>query len=245
MEKISDLAEYLGGEKFSKSLICSLEKKPLEGSGREDVIAGMVRGKSVLHIGCTDHIPLIREKITNNKWLHKIITENSSACLGVDIDRESVEFVRNEIGFSNVIAGDLMKDDLSEISEGNWDYVVFGEIIEHLDNPVEFLKTFRDRFGKKVKNFIITVPNVLTSVNYRNMLKYREVINSDHRYWFTPYTISRVLVAAGYNPQVISYANLNPLGFKRLAIRKLYRLAGIKYRYPFYCFKSLVVTGSL
>ena len=73
-----------------------------------------------------------------------------------------------------------------EITGSRWDYAVFGEIIEHIDDPVHFLKTFRQRFGGSVNRFIITVPNIYNKQHFTNMLKYREVINSDHRYWFTP-----------------------------------------------------------
>lgn len=245
MKQGPDLTPYLNGEKFSKNLTLDIEPRVLEGRRREDVIADIIRNRSVLHIGCTDHIPLIREKIESGKWLHKIITENSARCLGVDIDRQSVEYVRTEIGFSNVVAGDVTKDEIKEIYESSWDYVVFGEIIEHLDNPVGFLRDFRERYGNLVKQFIITVPNVFTAVNYRNMYKYREEINSDHRFWFSPYTILRILIAAGYNPQAITYAGMGPLGIRKLITRKLFRLAGQKYHYPFYYFKSIVVTGTL
>ena len=40
------------------------------------------------------------------------------------------------------------------------------------------------------------------------MMNYLEIINSDHRFWFTPYTITKVLVSAGYNPEKITYSNL-------------------------------------
>jgi hypothetical protein len=77
------------------------------------------------------------------------------------------------------------------------------------------------------------------------MMNYREVINSDHRYWFTPYTISKILVSAGYTPEKIIFSNLNRLTRMQLAVRKIWKLTGMKIKYPFYSFKILIVTGRL
>jgi hypothetical protein len=144
-----------------------------------------------------------------------------------------------------VVCGNILIDDFPEITDNKWDYAVFGEIIEHIDDPVHFLKTFRQRFGGSVNGFIVTVPNIYNKHHFSNMLKYREVINSDHRYWFTPYTISKILVTAGYTPEKIIFSNLNSLTWKQRAIRKIRKLAGMKIRYPFYSFKILIVAGKL
>ena len=77
------------------------------------------------------------------------------------------------------------------------------------------------------------------------MMKYLEVINSDHRYWFTPYTISKILVSAGYNPEKIIYANLQSLNIRELILRKLRKISGMKTKYPFFYFNTLVITGKI
>jgi len=71
------------------------------------------------------------------------------------------------------------------------------------------------------------------------------VINSDHRYWFTPYTISKILVSAGYTPEKIIFSNLNSLTRMQLAVRKIRKLTGMKIKYPFYSFKIIIITGRL
>jgi hypothetical protein len=77
------------------------------------------------------------------------------------------------------------------------------------------------------------------------MLNYREVINSDHRFWFTPYTISKILVSASYNPEKISYSNLQSLNIRDLIKRKIKRIAGMKVEYPFYFFKTIIISGKI
>ena len=75
-------------------------------------------------------------------------------------------------------------------------------------------------------------------------MHYKEIINSDHRFWFTPYTISKVLASAGYKPEKITYSNLQKLSVPELIIRKLKLLTGIKVKYPFYYFKTIIISGN-
>jgi len=138
-----------------------------------------------------------------------------------------------------------LNDVFDNITSKNWDYVVFGEIIEHLDNPVNFLKVLKMKYGKNISKFIITVPNIYNKRQFINMMNYREVINSDHRFWFTPYTITKILVSAGYNPELISYANLQSLNTSELIVRKIKRLAGMEVKYPYYYFNTIIISGNI
>jgi hypothetical protein len=239
------IIKYLKGDDFQTSLTVDIGKTEHQIISREDAITEIIKDKNVIHIGCSDHIQIINEKIKSNKWLHKLITDNSKNCIGIDIDKESIEFIKKNLGYTNVFHGDVLTDDFEVITASNWDYAVLGEIVEHLDNPVDFLKGFKAKYGKNVSKFIITVPNIYNRRQFSNMMNYREVINSDHRFWFTPYTISKVLVSAGYTPEKVSYANLQSLSIKELIIRKIKRLAGMNVKYPFYYFNTIIITGNI
>jgi len=237
--------KYLKGEVFQTSLNVEIGREKHRIIKREEVITDLIRNKSVIHIGCSDHIQVINQKIKTNTWLHKLITDNSTKCVGIDIDEESIEYLKKNLGYQNVIHGNILTDDFKTIRESNWDYAVFGEIIEHIDDPVNFLKVFKSKFGNNISNFIITVPSIYNKRQFTNMMKYLEVINSDHRYWFTPYTISKILVSAGYNPEKIIYANLQSLNIRELILRKLRKISGMKTKYPFFYFNTLVITGKI
>jgi len=237
--------KYLNGESFQNSLNVDIGKTKHSIISRESAITEIIKNKDVIHIGCSDHIQIIDEKIKNNKWLHKLITYNAKSCIGIDIDKESIEFIKNKLGYTNVFHGDILNDDFDNITSKNWDYVVLGEIVEHLDNPVNFLKVLKMKYGKNISKFIITVPNIYNKRQFINMMNYREVINSDHRFWFTPYTITKLLVSAGYTPELISYANLQSLNTRELIARKIKRLAGIEIKYPFYYFNTIIITGNI
>jgi hypothetical protein len=244
MKITPEILKYASGAEFSNSFELNFDRTQYKAMAREDAIVGIIRGLDVVHIGCSDHVPLIREKIKANKWLHKLITENSRSCIGIDNDRESIEFLTKELGFTNVRYGDILAGNIDEIYSGEWDYAVFGEMIEHLDNPVDFLETFRKSYSANVRKFIITVPNIYNRFNLRNMFRYREIVNSDHRFWFTPYTAIKVLVSAGLRPEEISFANLVSLSVPELLLRKARKLLSITPAYPYYFFKSIIITGT-
>lgn len=240
-----DVLKYLTGEEFKTNFVFNIEKKEQEAVSREAAILSFLADKNVIHIGCSDHIGIIRDKLKNNMWLHKLITDAAAECIGIDIDEPSIRFIRDELGYKNVYHADILTDEIPEIKQGKWDYAVFGEIIEHLDNPVSFIKAFREKYGQYVSRFIITVPNIYNENVLRNMKEFREVINTDHRFWFTPYTISKVLVSGGFRPESITFANRQPLSKKELVARKLKSFAGISSTYPYYYFKTLIVSGTI
>ncbi len=239
------ILKYLKGEAFQNNLNVVIGKEKHEIISREATIINLIRDKDVIHIGCSDHIQIINSKIRDNIWLHKLITENARKCFGIDIDRDSIDYVKKELGYQNVFYGNILTDEFKDLKENKWDYAVFGEIIEHLDDPVSFLKVFKAKYGENVSRFIITVPSIYNKRQYINMKNYREVINSDHRFWFTPYTISKVLVSAGYNPEKLDYSNLQSLSIADLIKRRIKRFAGIKPAYPFYYFNTIIISGTI
>src|ERR1035437_9826020 len=126
--------KYLKGEAFQSSLNVEISKEKHQMITRESAITEIIRNTDVIHIGCSDHVQIINDKIKNNIWLHKLITENSKRCIGIDIDKESIEFIRKELGYQNVFYGNILTDEFKNITESKWDYAVFGEIREHLDD---------------------------------------------------------------------------------------------------------------
>lgn len=240
-----ELLRYLSGELFTTNLVFNIEKTKYPAFAREKLIVDIIKNKRVIHIGCSDHLEVIEEKIKNNIWLHKLITEAATECIGIDIDSKSIDFLREKLKYTNVFKGNILTDELKIVTEKEWDYVVFGEIIEHLNDPVSFLKTFRQKYQDNVTNFIVTVPNVLSSEQMNNMKNYKEIINSDHRFWFTPYTISKVLMSAGFIPEEIAFGNRQSLSTSGLIKRKLLRIFGREPLYPFYYFRTMIVSGKI
>ncbi len=200
---ISQLQPYLSGENFSNSLFItySFKEKVIT---RIEYLKEIAKEKKVIHIGFADHIDLIKKKIDSGLWLHKILIDTSEECYGIDIDFKAVEYVKENFGIDNVFCLDVVKDEIPEqIMNKHFDLLILGEVIEHIGNPVEFLSTIRKKFKPIVNQIVITTPNAFSAINLSYAQRNSEIINSDHRFWFTPYTLSKILTDAGYKVSFI------------------------------------------
>ena len=85
--------KYLSGEKFSSGYRLRLQdNKPVS---RLECLINMTKGERVLHIGFCDHIPLIMHKIETKTWLHGLLRENCPFLVGIDNNKEAIEYIRN------------------------------------------------------------------------------------------------------------------------------------------------------
>jgi hypothetical protein len=193
-----DLAQMLSGEKFNKGFAFDLsfmnEARRLT---RTERILGLTLDKAVIHIGCADHLPLIDAKIEAGTHLHAQLSVNCSELLGLDTNEEALKHLRERHGMTRLRCVDVSKE--SPFSRPTWwDYALLGEILEHVGDPVSFLKGLKKNLGQHVKTIIVTVPNAYSAEHCSYVNGYgREVINSDHKFWFTPYTLLKVMTEAG------------------------------------------------
>lgn len=198
---------YLTGKKSSNGYFMKLENNRLY--SRTEKLLEILGGGYVIHIGCCDHLPLIQEKIKSHAWLHGLLDECCAYVCGIDINPKAVEHVNsNKYAKHNVICADITSSNLSNIFQKKFDYVLLGEILEHVDNPVTFLTKMKRNFSKYGFDgkYIITVPNAFC-FQKNQYLKGIEGINTDHRYWFTPYTISKVMYRSDIYPEEIIFVD--------------------------------------
>lgn len=191
------IQKYIDGSEFSSGLVVPIAERNCGIPLRCDLIQQCTSQSRVVHVGFCDHLSLIDRKIQEGTWLHAKLMKSSARCFGIDINQEAVAYCQSHCGIRDVRCADLLNDAIPELSEEHWDYLILGEILEHIDNPVLFLRTIHERFGRNVAKIIISVPNAFRYANYRLACKHQECINSDHRYWFTPYTLAKVMHHAG------------------------------------------------
>ena len=164
---------------------------------RPNVIFDYVYSNMVLHLGCTDQLSLINEKVKSGIYLHTQLSRIASECLGIDTNKAALEHLYG-LGITNIIYADITKPGIGRITDEHWDYLIIAEVLEHIDNPVLFLQDIALYYKGSIDRLIITVPNAFGLINVSQALKNGvESINSDHRYWFTPYTICQVARQAG------------------------------------------------
>jgi hypothetical protein len=182
---------YLTGQKLSGSYSLPITRPEMKITRKIDFLVDSVRGKRIVHIGCADHKQMIDDKIQKGIWLHGLLDKSAALCVGVDIDQDAIDYMRH-LGYAACYV-----DPPAEVIEAKWDALILGDVLEHVDDPVAFLKGLRQY---DADSMIITVPNALRWINFKRMIKGSEIINSDHRYWFTPYTLAKVCVMAGLRP---------------------------------------------
>ena len=196
----ADVIPYLNGEKFSNGLMVEFDFESEDGAVRSriDWLELLCTNKKIIHVGCVDHnSQQIQHKLKRNKWVHARLSECASRCLGIDNNESGISYLKNEMGYHDVECVDLIKDESRLIGQSSWDYLLLGEVLEHIDDPVQFLRCLRKKYATHVNELLITVPNAFGRDIIRRVKQNKEPINTDHRYWFTPYTLAKVVWAAG------------------------------------------------
>lgn len=158
-------------------------------SERNERLVELVRGRRVLHIGCCDHPPLIADKVARGLYLHQLLCNSAQRCVGVDINADGIALL-HELGFPEVYLP-------SETPKDEYDLCLMADVIEHVGDVVSFLKSMKEHAFTELA---VVTPNAF---RLRNWLGGGEVVNTDHRYWFSPYTLCKVLVDAGYEPTAV------------------------------------------
>lgn len=142
-------------------------------------IASSVVGKKVLDIGYAQ-MP--------NPYL------SDFHCTGYDINKPVIHSVYNE-----EIQGDV-KDVNSKLSNHNFDSIIAGEIIEHLENPYQFLRDLHPLLNDEGRLILSTLNPLGFPViicEYFQIEKF--FYTREHTYYFLPRWVKRFLDLCGYN----------------------------------------------
>jgi predicted TPR repeat methyltransferase len=180
-----EVISYLGGNRFSSGRCFTIppQRRIVHRNAR---LLEIARGRTVLHLGCCDHTALIAGKIRRGCYLHELLYPAASRLVGVDISEEGVHTMRS-LGFTDIYLP-------YDVPQQHYDLVIAADVIEHVPDVRAFLaETRRYDFDR----LVVTTPNA-----YRRTNRWQlggEVINTDHRYWFSPFTLAKVLVDAGYS----------------------------------------------
>ncbi|MCB9246145.1 MAG: methyltransferase domain-containing protein [Flavobacteriales bacterium] len=198
---------FLNGKQFSEDAIFDFneQKQIIE---KLELLKFLFRDKSLLHVGFADHLPIIESRIQSGQWVHGVLSEVVDQLYGIDIEEAAIDYLKQQHKITNIFHLDIETDPIPEaIKNRNFDYVFLGEIVEHLNNPVQFLSQIRTKLAGTCTKIVITVPNAYSDIILNSVQKGQERINTDHRYWFTPFTASKVLVQSGFVPKTIYLTN--------------------------------------
>jgi SAM-dependent methyltransferase len=149
----------------------------------------LAAGRDVLDIGVVEHNI---ESAKSSQWLHGALCKVARRCVGVDVLEKEVGMLR-ERGYE-IYCVDLSRRILDE----QFDLVVAGEVIEHLDAPGLFLRNLA-RMLRPGGRCVVTTPNPwYINAILKNAIKGSTFLESvDHSGWFDAWTICELAERAG------------------------------------------------
>lgn len=224
MRIAEQLRPFLDGREFSNGLrVPIVDESSKRVQDRLSWLEAAAVGKHVIHVGCVDHLPLIPEKRARGRWLHERLCQTSARCFGVDVHAEGIRYVREELGYEDVVCADIAGETVPALQSSTWDTMILGELVEHLDDPVRFLHAVRERYVDVCRTLLVSAPNALRWENTSGALRGLELINTDHRCWFSPYTLAKLLTVAGFTVRSFALVTGHPIRVRgpRSARRKL------------------------
>lgn len=169
----------------------------MERDERFRVILGLVKDKNVLDVGCIDYMAKMQY---TDDWLHKKIGTQAKSVIGLDVAEEEVKKLKKSY---NIICGDAQTISL----EKQFDCIVVGELIEHLENPGLFLKNMLKHLNPG-GNIIITTPNPFYPKRIIEILFLKKQdVNPQHTCWYCDITLSQLLNRIGFKKIEVHYTN--------------------------------------
>lgn len=194
--------------KLKESLLSS--RRCLPSNNYDLFLVDQIKGKSVLDIGVCEHTV---ERINSPKWKHRLIHENASRCVGVDIIQDLVKELVSK-GF-DVRCEDATSD---KFLGETFDMVHIGDVIEHVPSPQRLLE-FGARHLKPGGKIIVRTPNPHNFDYQRNAYKLGiSVENLEHVSYIVPF--HAVELARRSNLILSEYWTMFPGGLTLMGIRR-------------------------
>lgn len=164
---------------------------------RVEYLKHLCRGKSVLHLGCTNH-PYIEESVKSKTHLHFDLMEIARELYGFDYDVEGLEALE-KYGVKDLYEADLERLENVPLDK-TFEVIIAGEMIEHLSNPGLFLQGIQ-RFMSAETNLVITTINAYTGFRFliyglKGKGGVNEPVHPDHVAYYSYSTLKLVLQRA-------------------------------------------------
>jgi methyltransferase family protein len=204
--------------------------------------------RRVLDLGAMDETAWTAKR-GRGTWLHEEISRNATRVDGIDnSSMVPVEGLRT--GPNSIIRrGDIGNPDgIVAALEDSPDVIVAGELIEHLENPLLFLKRFAATERLSGKTLLLSTPNATALHNFLIGLAGRESTHHDHLCILSYKTLTTLCTRAGFSGwEIIPYFSRftemqeRHSGPLRLAVRAAQGIVnGLEWIFPLLSFGYIV-----
>lgn len=134
-------------------------------------------------------------------YLSEKMKEKNCFVVGLEVDKKSAEIAKEKS--DELIIGDVEKLDNLPYSEGYFDVIVFGDVLEHLKEPHQVLKRFR-KYLAFDGYAVASIPNVAHwSIRFSLLFgkfdygKYG-ILDETHLRFYTLTSVKKLFQKAGY-----------------------------------------------
>jgi SAM-dependent methyltransferase len=182
------------------------------------------RHERIAHIGCTDW-PYTEYRLAHDDLLHQRLLRFGDVT-GIDIDREGIDRLRQALPDAHLLCVDIA-DGAPEAERGAYDLVLVAETLEHVPDPVSFLRGCGELL-REDGTICVTVPNACSPKIGIRTLFGRERVHPDHFVYYGPRTLERTLRAAGFATESMASYFAAPSRFGKVVdvgLRVAHRLA--------------------
>jgi 2-polyprenyl-3-methyl-5-hydroxy-6-metoxy-1,4-benzoquinol methylase len=146
-------------------------------------------------------------------YVAELLGERGCKVTGIEVDPDAAR--KAEEHCERVITGDIENLDLqAELGEASFDVIVFGDVLEHLKEPLEVLKRFKP-FLSPEGYVVASIPNVahgsVRLALLQGKFRYQSLglMDDTHLRFFTRETVEQMFTDAGF---VITELNRTRLG---------------------------------
>lgn len=165
---------------------------------RDKWLVELVRDKSILHVGCTDH-PITAAKIANGQILHGQLLQSAKQVVGLDYDVEGVSRLRELFPKHEFIIQNAEElPTCTSLQNRKFQMVVAADVVEHLSNFGMFLegvKLLLETDGK----LVLTTPSAFSIKRMVPMAIFGvERVHPDHTAYYSLATLNCILSRYGF-----------------------------------------------
>ncbi|HYF46783.1 MAG TPA: class I SAM-dependent methyltransferase [Acidimicrobiales bacterium] len=168
-------------------------------------VAGLVRGRSVIHVGFVD-AGYQEMQAEAGTWLHAHLGDTAKSLIGIDLDETGVAQAKAE-GYEAYVADCRDPQQIDALGIQPAEVVVAGEVIEHLDDPGSFLDGLH-RLLAPGGELILTTPNASGLLNGFAAMAGAEINHPDHVILFSWRTLTNLMSRHGW--EVVDTATFVP-----------------------------------
>lgn len=166
---------------------------------RIDYLTEIAVGKKVLNIGMGGYIDnpdhTSKLKLALDNTLHSRLHSVASDVTGIDINPMAIEIMSEALPGRYVVT-DITAPEAAEIIDDQFDLIIFGDVIEHLDCFRSALTNLRQLLGENGQ-LVISTANAYCAESILKYLFRYESVHEEHTCYFSYSTMKRLLQMNG------------------------------------------------